>query len=118
MPASRLSWLVSLLTCDVNGANCVTRRSDPYTGSGGSVVAPDWSGEGNNYLEFKLTATDSKGLSDVKAVRLVPLTVPLTFTSSPPGLSSAVASDTKVTPFTRTVIVGSQNSLGALTPSP
>jgi len=117
MPASRLSWSVSLLTCDDAGNNCVTRRSDPYAGvASGTTVAPDWSGEGNNILEFKLTATDSTGLTDVKTVRLVPQKVTMTFASNPTGLQLTAASDTRTAPFSRTVIVGSQNSLSA--PSP
>ena len=117
MPASRLSWLVSLLTCDATGNNCVTRRSDPFNGvAGGTTVAPDWSGEGNNVLEFKLTATDSTGLTNVKTVRLNPQQVTMTFQSNPAGLQLTAASDTKTAPFSRTVIVGSQNSLSA--PSP
>ncbi len=117
LPASRLSWLVSLLTCDSGGNNCITRRSDPFDGvAGGTTVAPDWSGEGNNILEFKLTATDSTGLTDVKTVRLTPQQVTMTFQSNPTGLQLTAASDTRAAPFSRTVIVGSQNTLAA--PSP
>ncbi len=117
LPASKLSWLVSLLSCDDQGNNCVTRRSDPFTGvAGGTTVAPDWSGEGNNLLEFKLTATDSTGLTNVKTVRLTPQKVTMTFQSNPTGLQLTAASDTKTAPFSRTVIVGSQNTLAA--PSP
>jgi glucose/arabinose dehydrogenase/PKD repeat protein len=116
LAAGSLSWLVSLLTCDDVGQNCVTRRSDPYTGGSGTIVAPDWSGEGNTLLEFRLTATDSGGLTSVDTVRLVPDKVTMTYRTEPSGLSLTVGSETRTTPFSRTVIVGSQNSVTA--PSP
>jgi len=111
VPASGLSWLVSLLTCNAAGEECVTRRSDPFTGASGTLNAPDWSGEGNNLLEFRLTATDSGGVSSVTTVRLRPQTVTMRYETSPPGLQLSVASETRTTPFSRTVVVGSQNSL-------
>ena len=67
LPASSLSWNVNLLTCDAGGSNCVVRRNQPFNGTSGSTVtAPDWRGEGNTLLEFKLTATDPGGLTDVE----------------------------------------------------
>ncbi len=117
LPASSLSWDVNLLTCDVAGSNCVVRSNQPFNGTSGStVVAPDWSGEGNTLLEFKLTATDPTGLTDVKTVRLTPQKSTLTFQSNPSGLSLGYGSLVGTTPFTRTVIVGSNTSISA--PSP
>ena len=49
-------------------------------------------------------------------MRLDPLTVDLTFQSSPTGLQLTVGSSSSTTPFTRTVIQGSNNSISA--PSP
>ena len=80
----------------------------------GSFTAPDH--EYPSHLELRLTATDSGGLTDTTSVRLHPRTVSLTFQSSPPGLQLAVGSAGQATPFTRTVIVGSNNSVSA--PSP
>ena len=111
-----LSWRVRLLTCDEDGTGCITRVSLPFAGSSGSLSAPDWAGQGYSVLEFELTATDSRGLTGTTAVRILPETVVLTFETDPPGLELAVGADSKTTPFTRTVIVGSQQSLGA--PSP
>jgi PKD repeat protein len=116
LPASSLSWLIRLLTCDDAGANCVQRSSQPFNGvASGSMPAPDWSGEGNTLLEIRLTATNG-GLSDVDTVRLNPRMVTLTFQTLPPGLTVAVASNAAPTPFTRTVIVNSTTSVGG--PSP
>jgi uncharacterized repeat protein (TIGR01451 family) len=55
-------------------------------------------------------------LTDTASVLLQPRTVALTFVSSPAGLRLAVNQAQEAAPFTRTVIVGSLNSVGA--PSP
>src|SRR4029078_11248879 len=63
-----------------------------------------------------LTATDSTGLSDTATLDLFPNTVDFTFETNVPGLRLSLNSFTGVTPFTRTVIAGSNNSISA--PSP
>ena len=68
------------------------------------------------YLELRLTATDSGGLTDTKSVRLDPQTVVLNFRTNPTGLKLAVGSSQATTPFSRTVIVGSNNSVSAISP--
>src|SRR5207302_15989 len=55
-------------------------------------------------------------LTDTSSVVLQPQIVVLTFDSSPPGLNVAVGGAATLVPFTRTVIVGSANSVSA--PSP
>jgi hypothetical protein len=87
-----------------------------FTGSSGSFSAPDHSYP--SWLELRLTATDSGGLSATTSVRLNPRTVALTFRTNPGGLklSLGVNSTAQTTPLTVTVIVGSANSVSA--PSP
>jgi hypothetical protein len=80
----------------------------------GSFTAPDH--EYPSYLELKLTATDSGGLTDTKVLRLDPKTVVLTFQTTPGGLSLVVNGASSKSSFTRTVIVGSTNSISATTP--
>jgi hypothetical protein len=63
-----------------------------------------------------LTATDSDGNTDTVSVELQPQTVDLTFATQPAGLELVVGSTSQVTPFTRTVIKGSSNSVSATTP--
>jgi hypothetical protein len=82
--------------------------------TGGSFAASDH--EYPSHLELKLTVTDSSGLQDVASVRLDPQTVNLTFQSSPSGVTLGFATGSGVTPFARTVIVGSTTSVSA--PSP
>jgi PA14 domain/Bacterial Ig-like domain len=80
----------------------------------GSFVGPDH--EYPSYLELRLTARDSGGLSDTKSVRLDPKTVELSFRSDRAGLQLTVGSANATTPFSRTVIAGSKNSI--IAPSP
>ena len=80
----------------------------------GSFTAPDH--EYPSYLELELTATDSSGATGTTTVRLDPLTVVLTFGSTPSGLQLAVNGVSSTTQFTRTLISGSSNSLSATTP--
>jgi uncharacterized repeat protein (TIGR01451 family) len=77
----------------------------------GSFNAPDH--EYPSHLELRLTATDSSGLSASTSVQLEPRTVALNFGTSPSGLSLTVNGVPGAAPFSRTVIVGSSNSLSA-----
>ena len=114
-PAALL-WTLSLVHCSVTDpTSCHTHHIQDFTGvAGGSFTAPDH--EYPSYLELKLVATDSGGLTSVRTVRLDPQTVPLTFSSDPPGLQLTVGGVTAAAPFTRTVIRGSRNSVAAASP--
>ena len=86
-----------------------------YVGiAGGSFSAPDH--EYPSHLELQLKVTDSGGLSDTKSLLLYPQTVNLTFQSNPTGLQLAVGSASSTTPFTRTVMIGSTNSMTGTSP--
>ncbi|WP_018353576.1 PQQ-dependent sugar dehydrogenase [Longispora albida] len=113
VPASRLAWQLILHHC-YDATDCHSHFLQEFTGTGGSFTAPDH--EYPSHLELKLTATDSAGLSSAASVRLDPRTVNLTFATSPAGLQLTVGSKTQATPFTRTVIQGSANSISAPTP--
>jgi hypothetical protein len=80
----------------------------------GTLSAPDHAYP--SYLELQLTATDSAGATSTSSVQLNPKTVNLTFASAPSGLSLTVNAATAVTPFVRTVVVKSSNSVSAPTP--
>ena len=112
LPASRLSWDLILHHCP---SNCHTHPLQSFAGvAGGSFTAPDH--EYPSHLELKLTATDSGGLTDTESIRLDPRTVALTLNTSPGGFSLALNGTLAPTPFTRTVIQGSRNTISA--PSP
>jgi glucose/arabinose dehydrogenase len=112
LPASRLSWRLVLQHCP---STCHSHPVSTWDGvASGSFVAP--SHEYPSYLELELTATDSGGLQHTVTRRVDPRTVVLTFQTTPGGLRLAVNGTTSTATFTRTVIVGSTNTLSV--PSP
>jgi glucose/arabinose dehydrogenase len=114
LPPSALTWKLDLHHCSAP-TTCHIHPLQTFPGTAsGSFRAPDH--EYPSYLELILTATDSAGLSSSRTLRLDPVTVVLSFRTSPSGLNLAVGSDSKPTPFSKRVIVGSQNSLSAPTP--
>jgi glucose/arabinose dehydrogenase/PKD repeat protein len=114
LPASALTWRLVLQHCYTLDS-CHEHTLQDWAGvAGASFRAPDH--EYPSYLELVLRATDSGGLSEVTKVRIDPRTVDLTFTSNPPGVQLAVGPTIQATPFTRTVIQGSANSVSAVTP--
>ncbi|HEV2781461.1 MAG TPA: PQQ-dependent sugar dehydrogenase [Actinophytocola sp.] len=114
LAASRLSWQLTLQHC-TGPTNCHAHVVQSFPGvATGSFTAPDH--EYPSYLDLTLTATDSDGNTASTTRRLDPRTVVLTFTSSPSGALLVVGGTSATAPFTRTVIVGSNNSISA--PSP
>jgi glucose/arabinose dehydrogenase len=112
LPASALSWELVMQHCP---SNCHSHPVQTFAGvAGGSFTAPDH--EYPSYLELKLTAKDSGGLTDTKTLRLDPKTVQLTFQTNPAGLSLTVNGTNSKAAFSRTVIVGSSNSISAVSP--
>lgn len=67
-------------------------------------------------LGLRLTATDLGSLTDTMSVRLDPEMVQLSFQSTPKGLKLVVGNWNARTPFSLTVIVGSNNSISASSP--
>lgn len=114
LAASRLSWQVILKHCPTSPTACHDHPLQTLNGvAAGSLAAPDH--EYPAYLEIRLTATDSQGLSATVTQRRDPQTVTHSFATDPPGLALAVGSSTAVAPFDRTVIVGSTLSMTAPT---
>jgi glucose/arabinose dehydrogenase/PKD repeat protein len=114
LPASALSWTSIMHHC-TTPSSCHTHTIEAIDGvSAGSFAAPDHAYP--SWLELRLTATDSGGLTSTKSIQLNPKTAVLTFKTNPSGLTLAVNAAQHTTPFSATVIVGSANSVGA--PSP
>lgn len=112
MPASSMEWALIMHHCP---SNCHVHELQTMTGvAGGTFTAPDH--EYPSQIELKVTVTDSGGMQRSASVLLDPQTVPLTFASTPAGAQLSVNGASSVAPFTRTVIVGSSNSVGAPTP--
>ena len=112
LAASRLSWLLRIQHCP---DSCHAHDIETFAGvASGAFVAPDH--EYPSHLELILTATDSNGASNSVTRQIDYRTVPLEFRSVPSGLSLTVNGTASTTPFTRTVIQGSANSVSATTP--
>ncbi|MFC5286939.1 PQQ-dependent sugar dehydrogenase [Actinokineospora guangxiensis] len=114
LPASALTWRLTIQHCSTQGS-CHEHIVQNWNGiSSGSFIAPDH--EYPSHLELTLTAEDSTGRTATKTLALMPKTVDLTFTANPSGAKLVVGGIQSTTPFTRTVIAGSNNSISA--PSP
>jgi PKD repeat protein/glucose/arabinose dehydrogenase len=112
LPASALTWKLTMQHCP---SNCHSHVIQTWPGiAGGSFTAPDH--EYPSYLELELAATDSGGLTGKTTLRLDPRTVVLTFQTTPGGLLLTVNGSSARASFSRTVIIGSSNSLSAPTP--
>jgi glucose/arabinose dehydrogenase/PKD repeat protein len=112
LQSSALSWDLVLQHCP---SNCHTHPIQTFTGTAsGSFTAPDH--EYPSHLELRLTAIDSGGLRNTTSVELNPRTVNLTFQTVPGGLQLAVNGTASTATFTRTVIIGSRNTISAVTP--
>lgn len=113
LPAVRLSWAVIMHHCSQESCHLHPVQEYVFI-SGGSFTAPNH--EYPSFLEIRLTARDSGGLTDTRSVFIQPRTVALAFQSVPSGLALAIGSESVATPFMKTVIVGSTNTISA--PSP
>ncbi len=112
LPASAMTWTLTMQHCP---STCHQHEIQEFEGvANGQFVAPDH--EYPSYLELRLTVRDSWGATGTKVVTLQPRTVDLTFETAPAGLRIAVGPSTAVAPFTRRVIVGSNNSLSVAAP--
>ncbi len=108
--------------CSGKSSSTTARRTATFTAmqtfngvASGSFNAPDH--EYPSSLELRLTVTDPTGASDRPRSRCSPQTTSLTFnTNVAAPLTLAVNGAASVTPFSRTVIVGSSNSLNAQSP--
>ncbi len=110
LPASAYSWSIILHHCP---SDCHLHTLQTITGqTGGVVVAPDH--EYPSWLQLKLTVTDSGGLTDTESVEIHPKTVSVAIQPLPsPGFEVSVDGTTGETPFSTTVIKGSDNTISA-----
>jgi glucose/arabinose dehydrogenase len=112
LAAADLTWTLVIQHCP---SACHPHTIQTWPGvASGSFNTPDH--EYPSALDLTLTATDSFGRSASTTMRLDPKTVVLSFQSVPSGLSVGLNDASFVTPFSKTVIVGSLN--GVTSPSP
>jgi hypothetical protein len=109
LPDSAFHWQVILNHCP---STCHQHPLQSFDGvRTASLPAPDHDYPAS--LTIELTVTDSGGLSDTKSLTIDPRTVQLSISSTPPGVEIALDLATVTTPFTETVIQGSQHSVTA-----
>jgi glucose/arabinose dehydrogenase len=109
LPPSAMTWTLILHHCP---SGCHTHVVQSFRGvSSGTFSAPDH--EYPSYLELQLSAVNALGIPGIASVALLPRTVSLAFASSPPGLTLDAGSGGETTPFSKTVIVGSANTVSA-----
>jgi len=107
--ASQLTWTLVMQHCP---SNCHAHVIQSFQGvRSGSFVAPDH--EYPSHLELRLAATLPSGDSVERRMDLDPRPVDLSFDTTPAGLPLTVGGGAADAPFTRSVIVGSVNSLSA-----
>jgi len=110
-----MRWDIVLRHCISGPDTCHEHALETFNGiDQGFYTAPDH--EYYSELEFRLTVTDSGGLSDTKSVILAPEVVTNDFATTPTGLTLSVAGADGTAPFSRPAIVGSTVSLVAPTP--
>ena len=110
LPTSAFAWQIDLEHCP---DGCHTHDVEAFAGS---FNAPDH--EYPSSLKLTLTVTDSGGLTDTEQVVLAPETVDLTLASAPAGLQLVLNGTQATAPFTRPLILNSQNSVSAPSPQP
>jgi glucose/arabinose dehydrogenase/PKD repeat protein len=115
MPPASMSWMIVLHHCPNGPTGCHEHTIETRTGvDHDTFTAPDH--EYYSYLEFRLTVTDSGGLTGTDSVSIDPQVVTMTYETSPPGLIVSVADLGGTTPFTRPAIIGSTLSFTAVSP--
>jgi PKD repeat protein len=113
LSAAGLDWTVALVHCAGPG-DCHEHSLGTFANlASGSVPAPDHSDPA--YIEIRLTATDSDGEVDTRAVRVDSQTAGVALTSSPTGAVVLLNGEPVTTPATRQIVVGSTNTLSVAT---
>jgi glucose/arabinose dehydrogenase len=108
LPGASLSWTIVLHHCYMP-SDCHEHSVEELNGASGSFAAPDH--EDLPYIELRLMATDSGGLSDSASVLLVPRTTTLALGSNPSGLAITLDDEDVSTPHQQTVVAGSAHTL-------
>jgi glucose/arabinose dehydrogenase len=110
LPDSAFDWEIVLNHCPGGPSGCHQHVIQDIPGTkSGSFAAPDH--DYPSSLTLQLTVTDGGGLTDTESVEIDPRTVDLTLDSVPAGLELILNDNPTATPFTRTVIEGSRNTV-------
>jgi glucose/arabinose dehydrogenase len=94
-------WEFTLMHCP---AGCHEHPITSADSPSGSFVAPPH--EYPSHLKLEFTATDSRGMSDTRAVEIYPRTVEVGVASEPAGIPLGIEGVTSSEPFSATMIAG------------
>ncbi len=107
-----LHWGTRILHCPSDAGSCHSHPLQVFPGVfGGELTAPDH--EYPSYIEITLTATDKRGLSASKTIKLAAKGVTLKLVSQPPGIPLTAGIVSAAAPFDVPVIQNSQLTLAA-----
>jgi glucose/arabinose dehydrogenase len=109
-----LSWSTRILHCPfiAEPTNCHAHPLQDFPGVySGDLIAPEH--DYPSYLEITLTASDERGLSASKTIKLAPRKFVASFNSSPPGIPLTAGSVSEATPFEVPSVEGSQLAISA-----
>jgi glucose/arabinose dehydrogenase len=109
-----LSWSTRILHCPFisEPTNCHAHPLQDFPGvSSGNLIAPEH--DYPSYLEITLTASDKRGLSASKTIKLSPRVFTVHFASNPPGIPITAGLVAKTTPFEVPSVEGAQLVIAA-----
>jgi hypothetical protein len=112
LPAADLNWKARLLHCPIEASSCHEHPIQEFSGvAEGTVGAPDHSYPA--YINFLLSATDARGLSNETSVKLAARPVAMRIRSEPPGVEIGIGESKLTTPAEYVAIEGSRTSVAA-----
>jgi glucose/arabinose dehydrogenase len=112
MPEEDLFWKTRLLHCPHEASSCHEHPLQVFPGvKGGTVLAPDHSYP--SYINFILSASDARGLSNEASVKIKARPIPLQIHSEPPGIEIGVGESSVTTPAEYLVIENSRTTVAA-----
>ncbi len=110
--SAHLYWKSRLLHCPFGPETCHAHPLRVFPAvEAGALTTPDH--DYPSYIELSLTATDGRGLSATKTLKLEPRPVPLSIASDPPGITLTAGLQTEPAPFAMTAIEGGTVALFA-----
>ncbi len=108
--AKNLYWKIRLLHCPFGPTECHEHPLQVFPGvASGQVAAPDH--DYPSYLNFTLTATDKRGLSNERTVKIAARPDPLQLRSVPSGIELVAGTKAALTPFELVAIEDSPTTL-------
>jgi glucose/arabinose dehydrogenase len=112
MPAEELFWKMRLLHCPHEASACHEHPITTFTGVGeGTINAPDHSYP--SYINFILSATDSRGLSNQASIKIKARPVPMQIRSEPPGVEIGIGETALIAPAEYIAIENSRTNVAA-----